>query len=1384
MVQHNPRSRTLFGAFAAMLLVVTGLLLSTAGPATAAPPAPTGLTSDSAAIPTLSWDRVSTATRYTVQGSENSSFSPTIFNVDTVNTSYTPVRVLKQGTLYWRVQATDSSGNSSFSEAQVAVGELVPPTGLAVSPSTGATILPPAAPPVMRWDAVPGATGYDIEVDAEGDGVGGTVKSNIKTTTYVWPDPQGVGEQSLPEDFHVRVRARFDNNLQTNWTEYVAYDVNQLDPVTSASCAAGLICAPTAGDPPVVRPSATVQDVVFSWDPVKGAKQYEIWVALDQDFNNQVEKRTVYGTRYSPVTTYDNGGYYWKVRPINAADQAAPWPTEPSEFQRRWPDQPTIVYPAYNTLVGDDFYFQWTPVQHASEYQLDVGTDANFTPGTFDTCYTASTTYAAGYKGSDKCMPFQGQTTYWRVKALDEPRGVEGIFTTDADPGTAGNQPAKFVYSSGVVQRLSPEDGEVVDVPSLRWAPSQDAEQYDVRIYDSGLNELTSTTTSALSWTPWSRLDPADGPFFWSVAAVDGDGHKSPILRDQVFNLVPPGTGGVSPVPTTTSEPVTSRFPQLSWTPVANAQYYKLRVSETPGFTLPESADELLGRRLQYPSVTDNGEYFLRPGTYTYWIQAYDSDDHLIATGSEATFSIAEPGAVSGRGIALDGRAVDAHTWCTAQLSSGDQCLNVPATPVLDWAPITGAGGYLVYLAEDADFTNRVLDPYAVTTNSRWTPTSAELTALADNQSGQAYYWFIRPCVSVHPVVNCGPDPISLTDAATNAFRKVSPKVVQTAPAVDSVETGTQVTFSWQDYRTTNAGVTFAGGAAASHQSAARYRLQVSQSATITDGNAIDDVIVDQTTYTAYAKTYPEGDLWWRVQAIDADGNRLAWSDVRKLVKQTPAANLDPTTPVPDDGVVDPGAYPVFNSHVTSGEFPFRWTSQKFDVTWKLEVYKDDDTTLSAGKRVLSTTTKQAAFVPAASLPPSTLPYRWRIIRYDVTGAETRGRWSDLGRLWVDPAPVTLESPASGSQVAPNGPVLRWDPYAVGLTQATRYSVDIRNGSGSSVGSVSNTAATTWAPTVNYPDGTYTWIVTAFDPSGNVMGASPAWTFVVSTALNAAASGVQIQAPDGTEVGKTFTSTPPTWNQPGVTNTYQWLRNGSTISGATGPTYVTTTADVDKAITLRVIGKLPGYTDGTSTSNAITATIGAAPAPTTLPTISGVAAARETLTATSGTWPGTSTYAYQWFVNGVAVAKETKSTYVVRTRDAGLPVYVRVTATQSGKQPGVAQSEALAVARLTSTTTATLAKKKITQKDRAVLTVKVSMFGYDVPLGPVQVKEGSKNLGVVALSTGKDGTLTIRLKKLKIGKHKLTVTYLGSVSTLGSAAKTVTLKVVKKPKKK
>ncbi|WP_299923991.1 Ig-like domain repeat protein [uncultured Nocardioides sp.] len=1321
-----------------------------------------------------------------MQGSETSSFSSLLFNQETTATSYTPTRVLRAGTLYWQVQAIDGTGASGWTGSTVAIGDLGKPSNVTVSSG----VLPPVSPPIISWDAVPGAISYDVEMDAEGDGVGGVVK-DVRTTTYVWPDPQGVGERQGTEDFHVRVRAKFDYGLQSEWTTYARYDVAQLPSVTSsATCETKLVCAPHPADG--VRPRVEVQDVVFDWDPVKGAKEYEIWVALDPDFNTQIEKRKVLSTRYSPTTTYDNNTYYWKVRAYNAAGEPTPWPASPSVFDRRWPFKPSLVHPPVTTAspIGDDVYYQWTPVRHATRYVLEVGSDEYFTNGTYATCSTQSTTYVPGFDG-DRCGPSQGTTTYWRVRPIDGPANVNGVYS---DTG-------RFVYDSGRVQPVSPANGSTVAVPTFRWQPSPDANAY--RITVTGAAGTVNATTSALSWTPTALLpsdddevDPGRNPdlFTWKITAVDGDGRFSPTYTaGSVRVLEAPleaGAEPLTPLPLASGQ-ITSRFPALAWQPVEstvdNPVYYKLRVSETPGYVLPDSATSILSTRLYYPAVTDLSTYFLRPGTRTWWVEAYDDETgNYLGRGPTSTFTIEAPVRAAGHQVALDGTSVDAGHTCAKRLvvtngvtDEQTVCTGMSATPVLDWESVPGAGGYQVYVAEDPDFTNLVYDGEQ-TIASRFAPTASHSpSAMPDNESGSAYYWYIRPCARVMPTHNCGPGPSGQIDSGASAFRKVSPRVELESPAADAT-LGDQVTFRWTDYHLTNQATTpVYDGTVPPYQTAQRYRLQVAQSATITDSNTIDDVTVDQATYTAFTKTYPEGDLWWRVQAIDGSNNRLSWSETRKIVKATPAANLDPdTAAVPERAVVDPVARPAFNSRQAAGSTLFRWSAEDFDATWELEVYKNDDTVPSTGNQVFRTVTKQAAFVPATPLPPSSEPYRWRVRRTDVGGKA--GRWSDLGRFYVDPLPVQLTSPTDRAAVQPMGTTFRWATYGEASARATRYTIDIEPvTSGAANPGAVTTAATAWSSPTNLTNGTYTWSVKALDVAGNSIGSSPTWSFTVDAGLRAT-TPTQIAAPEGSSVGKTLTSVAPMWNQADVQVSYQWLRNGSAIRNAVGPTYTLTTDDYTRVVSLRVTGSKAGYLNGVSVSNEIAVTAGGALQNVGAPTISGSATPGGSLKAAPGSWsPAATTFRYQWLRTGVPIPGATSATYRVTTDDAGKDLSVAVFGSAEGFNEGSATTAAVSVARLKSATAGALKSSRVKVGKRARLTVTVTVAGLATPTGVVQVLDKGKKIAQFTMAPVHKGKKALKLKKLPKGKHRLQVVYVGNAQTFGSKSKRIILYVVK-----
>jgi hypothetical protein len=108
--------------------------------------------------------------------------------------------------------------------------------------------------------------------------------------------------------------------------------------------------------------------------------------------------------------------------------------------------------------------------------------------------------------------------------------------------------------------------------------------------------------------------------------------------------------------------------------------------------------------------------------------------------------------------------------------------------------------------------------------------------------------------------------------------------------------------------------------------------------------------------------------------------------------------------------------------------------------------------------------------------------------------------------------------------------------------------------------------------------------------------------------------------------------------------TYQWKKNGVSISGATSSTYTTpaeTTADNNAAFTAVV-----GNTAGNATSNAAMLTVTnpiVAPAITTQPASQTVIAGKTASfnVAASGTAPLT----YQWSKNGAAISGATSSTY-------------------------------------------------------------------------------------------------------------------------------------------
>ena len=169
------------------------------------------------------------------------------------------------------------------------------------------------------------------------------------------------------------------------------------------------------------------------------------------------------------------------------------------------------------------------------------------------------------------------------------------------------------------------------------------------------------------------------------------------------------------------------------------------------------------------------------------------------------------------------------------------------------------------------------------------------------------------------------------------------------------------------------------------------------------------------------------------------------------------------------------------------------------------------------------------------------------------------------------------------------------------------------------------------------------------------------------------------------KVGATLRVKAATWSLAGTTS-YQWLRDGKAISGATASSYKLTAADLRKAISVKATHRptVAGNAYGFSTSAKTAAVMaGSAPVAKALPTVTGTTKVGKTLTASRGTWDSSGlTYGYQWLRDGKAISGATKNTYVLTSSDAGKKLSVKVTAKRPGHLAGTATSkQTAAIAR-------------------------------------------------------------------------------------------------------
>ena len=139
---------------------------------------------------------------------------------------------------------------------------------------------------------------------------------------------------------------------------------------------------------------------------------------------------------------------------------------------------------------------------------------------------------------------------------------------------------------------------------------------------------------------------------------------------------------------------------------------------------------------------------------------------------------------------------------------------------------------------------------------------------------------------------------------------------------------------------------------------------------------------------------------------------------------------------------------------------------------------------------------------------------------------------------------------------------------------------------------------------------------------------------------------------------------------------YQWLRAGRAIAGATATTYSPTVVDFQKAITVRTTVLQTGFKTAISTSNSKTIQAGTMTAPVI--TINGSGVMAQTLSATGTIAAGTKV-SWQWLRDNTAIQGATRVNYSIKADDVTHKLALRATFIRTGFNPVTTLTDQIAV---------------------------------------------------------------------------------------------------------
>ncbi len=496
------------------------------------------------------WNLIAGALQYQIQVSTDSNFPSTVIDETVTTTSYTPIAALSAGTYYWRVRAEDSYGNeSAWSEVWSFTVSTEP--GAAPSAPTNVTATPGNGQVTISWDAVSGATSYNI----------------------YWAIESGVSKDTYDGNIEDITSTSYTHTVLTSGTTYY-YVITAENSYGESDDSSEVSATPNAAGTAPSAPTSVIAtagdgQITISWDSVSGATSYDIYWAT----YSGVSKADYEGIISNATSPYTHTGltngttYYYVVTAENSygeSDDSSEVSATPSGTGTA-PSAPTSVI----ATAGDgQVTISWHNVSEAASYSIywstwsgvskndyegkieDIISTSYLQTGlTNDTTYYYTVTAKNDYGESDESSEvdatpasgnvltylsgnFEGGLGSWWVdngiwEVGTPTSGPNGAYSGSDAAGTVldGNYPntdSRLISPSILLPTIG--TGDEIHLRFWHW--------FSFGSYDAGRVQISEEISPGV-WSAWATLSSYSGGSggVWTYPLVDLSGYAGKKVR-------------------------------------------------------------------------------------------------------------------------------------------------------------------------------------------------------------------------------------------------------------------------------------------------------------------------------------------------------------------------------------------------------------------------------------------------------------------------------------------------------------------------------------------------------------------------------------------------------------------------------------------------------------------------------------------------------------------------------------------------------------------------------------------------------------------------------------------------------------------------------------